>query len=50
MKSMIWHPEEKDRKVDRYLAQTNRAPYEAIAAGVCGIFCLFTLLVLFGTF
>ncbi len=50
MKSMIWHPEKKDQKVNQYLAQTNRAPYEAIAAVAFSIFCLFTLLVLFGTF
>ena len=50
MKSMIWHPEEKDQKVNQYLAKTNHAPYEAIVAfGIAG-FCLFTLLVLFGTF
>ncbi|MGF1538879.1 MAG: hypothetical protein ACFCU5_00265 [Pleurocapsa sp.] len=50
MKSMIWHPEEQDQKVNQYLAQTNRAPYATIIAVAFSIFCLFTLLVLFGTF
>ncbi len=50
MKNMIWHPEENDQKVNQYLAQTNHAPYEAIAAIGLAVFCLFTLLVLFGTF
>ena len=47
MKGMIWHPEDKDQKVNQYLAQTNRAPYEAIIAVGFAIFCLFTLLVFF---
>lgn len=50
MKDMIWHPEEKDAKVNKYLEQVNHAPYPAIAAISLGIVCLFTLLVLFGTF
>ena len=50
MKDMIWHPEDKDRKVNQYLDRTNRAPYETIIAVGFAIFCLFTLLVLFGTF
>jgi hypothetical protein len=27
MRPMIWHPEEKDQKVNRYLDSTTRAPY-----------------------
>jgi hypothetical protein len=50
MKSMIWHPEEKDEKVNQYLAQTNHAPYEVIIATILGICCVFTLLILMGTF
>jgi hypothetical protein len=49
MKSMIWHPEEKDEKVNRYLQQSNHAPYELIFAILMGIVCLFTFAVLFGT-
>lgn len=50
MKSMIWHPEEKDAKVNQYLDSSNHAPYETIIAlGFAG-FCLFTLAILVGTF
>lgn len=50
MKPMIWHPEEKDEKVNRYLDKINHAPYEVIAAFAIGVFCLFTLLILVGSF
>ena len=50
MKSMIWHPEEKDEQVNQYLEQTNHAPYALIAAIVMGLFCVFTLLILMGPF
>jgi hypothetical protein len=50
MKGMTWHPEEKDTKVNQYLAEVNHAPYPTIAAVILAIFCLFTLLILFGTF
>lgn len=50
MKDMIWHPEEKDAKVNEYLNTTNHAPYAAIAAIIFGVFCLFTILMLSGTF
>ena len=50
MKSMIWHPEEKDAKVNQYLEKTNHAPYEAIIALVFAGFCLFTFAILVGTF
>lgn len=50
MKSMIWHPEEGDQKVNQYLEKTNHAPYEVILiTGIVG-FCVFTLAVLLGTF
>lgn len=48
MKGMIWHPEEKDTKVNEYLEKTNHAPYAMIAGLLLGIFCVFTLVVLFG--
>lgn len=50
MKPMIWHPEEKDQKVNQYLEQINHAPYIRIIAMVLGLFCLFTVLVLMGAF
>lgn len=50
MKSMIWHPEPKDEKVNQYLDRTNREPWLAIVAGIMIIVCSFTFLVLLGTF
>lgn len=50
MHPMIWHPEEKDTKVNQYLDQSNRAPYELLIAAVLGLFCLFTLTILLGVF
>ncbi|HEY9622746.1 MAG TPA: hypothetical protein V6C78_20480 [Crinalium sp.] len=50
MKPMIWHPEEKDQKVNQYLEQINHAPYIQIIALGTVIFCLFTLFVLVGAF
>ncbi len=43
MKPMIWHPEEKDQKVNQYLEQINHAPYAAIMGLLIGLLCLFTL-------
>jgi hypothetical protein len=50
MKPMIWHPEEKDAKVNQYLDQTNHAPYVPIVAAMTGLFFLFTFAVLVGLF
>ena len=50
MKDMIWHPEEKDRKVNQYLENINHAPYGAIVATGFVVFCVFTLAILLGTF
>lgn len=50
MKPMIWHPEERDQKVNQYLDKANHAPYEIIIALLLGGFCLFTLVVLLGNF
>ncbi len=47
---MVWHPEEKDSKVNEYLETTNHAPYAVIAGTVMAVFCVFTTLVLLGTF
>jgi hypothetical protein len=47
---MIWHPEEKDKRVNQYLDQVNHAPYVTIYAVLIGLFCLFTFAVLVGSF
>ncbi|WP_421659102.1 hypothetical protein [Leptothermofonsia sp. ETS-13] len=47
MKPMIWHPEEKDQKVNQYLDQINRAPYELIVGMLLVVLCLFTFSFLF---
>jgi Fe2+ transport system protein B len=50
MKPMIWHPEEKDKKVNEYLDKTNRAPYFGIILAILGVFTVFTTAVLLGAF
>jgi hypothetical protein len=50
MKPMIWHPEEKDRKVNEYLDRVNHAPYGTIMLLMVGGFVLFTTLILIGIF
>lgn len=50
MKPMIWHPEEKDARVNQYLEQINHAPYPTIMAMVLGLFCLFSIMVLVASF
>jgi hypothetical protein len=47
MKPMIWHPEEKDEKVNAYLDRINHAPYGTIFAVTIGLLCLFTFAFLF---
>lgn len=46
MKPMIWHPEEKDEKVNQYLDSFNHEPWIAIYAVLLSIVCLFTVLAL----
>jgi hypothetical protein len=50
MKPMIWHPEPKDAKVNQYLETINHAPYEVIFAAIIVSICLFSTLVLLGSF
>ena len=50
MKPMIWHPESKDKKVNQYLNRINREPWLFILATIVVGVCVFTLLVLLGTF
>ncbi len=47
MKSMIWHPEEKDSQVNEYLERANHAPYPAIAGILLLGCCIFTVAILF---
>ena len=50
MKPMIWHPEPSDKKVNQYLNRINREPWLFILAAILVLVCVFTLLVLLGTF
>jgi hypothetical protein len=50
MKPMIWHPEPKDKKVNQYLDKINHEPWLAISAVALLLLCVFTVLVLLGTF
>jgi hypothetical protein len=50
MKPMIWHPEEKDKKVNEYLAQINHAPYPTILAIGFILFLFLTLFMLLAAF
>lgn len=50
MKPMIWHPESKDKKANQYLDRINREPWLFILAAILVLVCVFTLLVLLGTF
>ncbi len=50
MKPMIWHPEEKDHRVNQYLDNMNHAPYPTIIAAVFGLFCVFTIAMLLASF
>lgn len=50
MKPMIWHPEEKDAKVNQYLDQINHAPYESIVAFSLFLFLMFSAVVLIAVF
>ena len=47
MKPMIWHPEEKDQKVNQYLEQVNHAPYAVIVGLLLAVLFLFTFSFLF---
>jgi hypothetical protein len=50
MKPMIWHPENKDEKVNQYLEQVNHAPYSMFGFLILGGFVLFTFVFLLGMF
>jgi hypothetical protein len=49
MKKTIWHPEEKDKQVNNYLARANHAPYIGIWALAILLITGFTVLVLMGS-
>jgi F0F1-type ATP synthase assembly protein I len=50
MKPMVWHPEEKDAKVNQYLDEMNHAPYGMIGFLLMGSFIVFTFVILVGIF
>jgi hypothetical protein len=50
MRPMIWHPEPKDLKVNRYLDGINHAPYFGLIIVTLGFFCLFTFAIVLGVF
>ena len=50
MTPMVWHPEERDQRVNHYLDNINHAPYATIFAILLGLFCSLTFLVLIGGF
>ena len=50
MKPMIWHPEEKDKKVNQYLESRNREPWLFIWGAAILLVTAFTLAVLVGVF
>lgn len=50
MKPMIWHPENKDEKVNQYLERMNHAPYSVVGLLLLGAFVLFTFVFLLGMF
>jgi hypothetical protein len=50
MKPMIWHPDENDTKVNRYLDRINHAPYRTIVAVLAVATCFFTFMFLTGSF
>ena len=47
---MIWHPEDKDAKVNQYLDQMNHAPYQALIVLGLAAFCILTFVILVGVF
>ncbi|BFM38090.1 hypothetical protein [Synechocystis sp. LKSZ1] len=50
MKPMIWHPEEKDARVNQYLDRVNHEPWLAIFAGAIGVLLLLSLMIFLGLF
>jgi hypothetical protein len=50
MKPMIWHPEEKDARVNQYLSQRNHAPYFTIAVIAAVFLGLLTVAIFIGSF
>ena len=50
MKQMVWQPEERDQRVNKYLDKINHAPYQSIVTISIVAFCLFTAAILIGIF
>jgi len=50
MKPMIWHPEDKDKKVNQYLDRVNREPWLVFFAVALVFFSIFIVLMFIGIF
>ncbi|ERN39991.1 hypothetical protein KR51_00035920 [Rubidibacter lacunae KORDI 51-2] len=50
MKPMVWHPEEKDAKVNQYLESVNREPWVLLWGAAILMIGAFTSAVLVGIF
>ncbi|MBE9042644.1 hypothetical protein IQ235_17935 [Oscillatoriales cyanobacterium LEGE 11467] len=50
MKPMIWHPEEKDAKINEYFQTANHAPYITIWAMALILFCSLASIIVIGGF
>ena len=50
MKPMIWHPEEKDAKINEYFQAVNHAPYITIWAWALILFCGVASIIVIGGF
>ncbi|WLT37442.1 hypothetical protein NON20_16520 [Synechocystis sp. B12] len=50
MKPMIWHPEDKDEKVNKYLDHINHEPWLGFVAFSLAFFMAFILVVFMGIF
>ena len=50
MKPMIWHPEDKDKKVNKYLDRINHEPWLGFVAVALVFFTIFIVLMFIGIF
>ncbi|AGF50776.1 ssr3129 [Synechocystis sp. PCC 6803] len=50
MKPMIWHPEDKDEKVNKYLDRINHEPWLGFVAFSLAFFMAFILIMFMGIF
>lgn len=50
MKPMIWHPEDKDKQVNKYLDSFNHEPWLGVTILSILAICFLTILILIGVF